>query len=815
MYSRRILFLILFISSLTAFAQNYPAVFDKNSLNGTNGFIVYGLNSEDALGTELSFIGDINHDGLEDIAINTEQIEPNGLVLGGTTYVIFGSENPYPSPFDLTTLNGTNGFILEGTSRDERIGKMIAKLGDINGDGIDDVSFGSQADKHIFLYGKQGAFPAKIVLADINGTNGFIFNLDGVNEIQSAGDVNGDGVKDIVIGHPHWSGQTFIVFGRTSNFPASINSAWLNGVNGFRLGEIPAGRSAYFATSAGDINNDGYDDILVGLWTGNSPAQTLSYVYFGHAAPFVNDFDLESVDGTNGFSVRNEGPGFLVTVSPLGDINGDGIDDCFAGNKVIFGSATPNAFHNDYTVNGTNGFLLPGYALTPADIGDVNFDGIDDFIVIAPNNTYWVVYGSRAPFPAVFDPAVLDGTKGFKIAGEYLSNIGRQMSGGADVNGDGKSDFMFATPFVTNYNDDDNGIAHGAVYVVFGGDHFAKPLTATYPKVRSITSSSFILDANAQETGVLYYAVYNGTRSTITNKTTILNGTGALQFGTIALPTASTTMSKVLSGLTFNTKYDVYAIFKDTAGNVGEIYLLNDVQTLGDAVPPVITCLATQSVACNSTLLNYTSLVTVTDNSGLRPVVTQLPAAGAPVVSNIIVTLRATDNAGNFSECTFTIGVTKAVLCPSPQNVLIGSQLLDYTSFATTTGFCNSTPVITQLPLPGTVVTGSTTVYLTATDANNATAICTFMISSQTTAVLKNQEAANALIIYPNPASDRLYVKGYDYSSYEIINNIGERVLQGGQDSEIALSGIANGMYMILFYNENQELVVMKKVVIE
>lgn len=815
MYYNRILFLFLFIASFNTYAQNYPALFDQNSLNGTNGFIVYGLNAEDALGTELSFIGDINNDGLEDLAINTEQIEPNGLQLGGTTYVIFGSKKPYPSPFDLTTLNGTNGFIFEGSSEGERRGKTIGKLGDINGDGIDDVSFASQGKSHVFLYGKQGVFPAKIVFADINGTNGFVFEQSGIGEIRSAGDVNGDGIQDIVMGQIAWSGETYIIFGRTSNFPASITNAWLDGVKGFRLNKVDGSFSAYFTITAGDINADGFDDVLIGVWTGSTPADQLSYVYFGHAAPFDASVDLKAVTGTTGFSIRNEGNSFLVSTSPLGDINGDGIDDCFAGNKVIFGSSKVGAFYNDFVVNGTNGFLLPSYAYTPAAIGDVNFDGIDDFIVIAPNNAYWVVYGSKSPFPAIFDPAVLDGTKGFKINEVILSNIGRQMSGDADVNGDGKSDFMFGSPFTKKPSA--TGYSHGAVYIVFGGDHFAKPLTTTFPKVRSITATSFALDVNAQEKGVLYYGVYNGNQSSITNRTTILNGTGALQYGTIDLPTASSTKSKVLSGLAVNTKYDVYVYFKDEAGNVGEIYFLNDVTTLADIIAPVITCLTPQTVACGSTLANYKTLVTVTDNTDLNPVVTQTPAAGMPVVSGMLVTIKATDKYNNFSECKFTVTITNTVVCPSPTNVSTGSQLLDYTALATTTGFCNSVATITQSPLPGTLVTEDTQIILKATDADNATAACMFMltVNGQTTPVLTSQLGNSQLVIYPNPAKELLYVKGYDYSSYEVINNLGGLVLQGGSDSEISLSGIENGIYMILFYTENGELVAMRKMIKE
>jgi len=803
-FKRRISFLFIFtLSFLTGNAQNYPAVFDQNSLNGKNGFIVVGLEAGDRLGEELSFIGDINHDGLEDIALNTQYAEPNDLYLGGTTYIIFGSKKPYPSPFDLQTLNGTNGFKVVGIAEDERRGESIGKLGDINGDGIDDIALASEGNKHMFLYGKNGSFPASLVITDINGTNGFIFTQSGVGEIKSAGDVNGDGLNDIVMGQYAWSGESYIIFGRNENFPLNINTAWLDGIKGFRLGKVDANISAFYVGTAGDINADGFDDLMVGVWAGSTAAEGLTYVYFGHAAPFTSLVDLKAVTGADGFAIQNISNYTLNTVGTLGDINGDGIDDCFSRNNIIFGSK--NSFPKKLVVDGTNGFSSTGFNQTSAAIGDVNLDGIDDFIVVSNNYENWVVFGSKQPFPAIFDPARLDGTKGFKIENLKQSNVGRQVSGRGDINGDGRSDFMFSSGAAGT-------AGQGAVYVVFGGNHIALPFNTGFPKATAISYQNFTLQVNAQEKGKAYYAIFNGTQSSITKTTTILNGTGAVKFGEIQISQIATSIDKVITGLVPQTKYDVYVYFEDESWNNGNIYFLDDVTTFADTEKPVITCLADKTLACGAVLSDYASTVTVTDNVDSKLTATQAPAAGTVFYPGMTVTISAQDNAGNKSACSFKIEGEQIVQCPANQSVLSGAVLPDYTKLTTTTGFCTSSVIITQAPLPGTLVEANTTlVTLTAKDANETTAQCTFQINAITTDVQNN--SMTTVKLYPNPVSDILYIEGVLHAEYEITDNVGSVVGAGTNASEINVAALAHGMYVVLLYNTEHQLVAIKKIV--
>lgn len=559
-----IVFCICNYSVVQAQNQLYPENFDLTTLNGSNGFTVPGLPNHKQFGAETQFIGDINNDGLEDIALITGTGTINGLEFAGAAYIIYGSTSPFPTPFDVTSLDGTNGFAVEGIAEHERRGRSITGPGDINGDGIDDLIIGASSGDMIVLYGST-TLPALITINYVtDGTKGFIIDAPSSTMVASLGDVNGDNINDFITGvRPN---KSWVIFGRSTNYPSSIDINWLDGTKGFRTDGFEGTIPAYKVGGAGDINNDGFNDILIGNWDSTDPA--VSYILFGKGTAFSSLVDLEALDGTDGFSIDNNGGGFLSFVGTLGDINDDGIDDFFSETNAIYGSTDPFPAHfPQSSLNGTDGFVLPG-TLTSAPIGDINNDGIDDFIsVYGSGGVAYIVFGSTSGFPNPINDSALDGTNGFVINNLDTSNIGRPVSGGGDINGDGITDFVLSSPYPSA------SVGTGDAYVIFGGDHYAMPLTAGYPKVVNVTSTQLTLVVNGPETGTIHYAIYPGSNYGAKDYDDILNGNdGAIAYASFSMNIQNSDINEIVSSIPENSSFDIYQFLEDAAGNRSQVY---------------------------------------------------------------------------------------------------------------------------------------------------------------------------------------------------------------------------------------------------
>lgn len=321
--------------------------FTLADFDGTNGFRLVGPEANSFGGWAVDIGGDFNGDGYDDLVVTGYAADINGTN-AGAVWVVYGRGSNFPTDVNLAGLNGSNGFRVVGAAAGDNLGFDASMVGDVNGDGYDDLLVGAPGPNAAYvLFGTGAGMPASVGVTGLNGSNGFAlvggaaFDRLG-SSVTAAGDINGDGYADIVVAayasdlNGSSAGDSYVVFGKASGFPASINISSLDGTNGFRIGGVGAGDiSGREIQYAGDINADGYDDLIIGASRAdpNGSESGTSYVIFGKASGFGAIFNLASINGTNGFRLNGEAAGDRsgLTLAALGDINGDGLDDFFVG----------------------------------------------------------------------------------------------------------------------------------------------------------------------------------------------------------------------------------------------------------------------------------------------------------------------------------------------------------------------------------------------------------------------------------------------------------------------------------------------------
>ncbi|MBE9192560.1 FG-GAP repeat protein [Gloeocapsopsis crepidinum LEGE 06123] len=391
-------------------ASGFGANLDLANLDGANGFRIDGVRAQ-RTSVSVSSAGDINGDGFDDIILGVFEGDNYGFEGASRSYVVFGKASGFEPSLNLANLDGTNGFAINSTNPSDRSGFSVSNAGDVNGDGLADLIVGSPGTNSSYVvFGNASGFEANFDLATLDGTNGFRINGAGF-AVSNAGDVNGDGFDDLIVGNPN--GQSYVVFGRASGFEANFDLGTIDGTNGFQINGINAGdRSGFSVSSAGDVNGDGFADLIVGSAGTNS-----SYVVFGNASGFEPSLNLANLDGTNGFRINDAGFGVSSAGDVNGDgfddlivsnPNADPSGQSYAGESyVVFGKASGFEANFDLaTLDGTNGFQingisagdLSGYSVSSA--GDVNGDGFADLILGSPFNLNnretgqsYVIYG--------------------------------------------------------------------------------------------------------------------------------------------------------------------------------------------------------------------------------------------------------------------------------------------------------------------------------------------------------------------------------------------------------------------------------------
>jgi len=488
--------------------------FDLIDLDGSNGFVINGIQDHvfDAFGASVSNVGDINNDGISDVIIGDPSADPSGYSNIGECYVVFGSASGFAASIEISNVDGSNGFFINGLTTYESLGASVSNAGDVNADGIDDVIIGAPmafpngkyiAGRAYVVFGSATGFDAHLDVTKLDGSNGFVINGAEANDqtgrsVSGGGDVNGDGIDDIIIGAPTGflsgvsrEGKGYVVFGSSLGFSPTLELSDLNGSNGFLINGIDLNdHTGYAVSAAGDVNADGVDDVVIGAPNAAPDGRGYAgkaYVVFGSRAGFSATLQLSDLDGSNGFAINGIDAGDYLArgaVSGAGDVNGDGIDDFMLGaanaapdgrkgageTYVVFGSDLGfSAILELSDLNGSNGFVINGIAVrdhsgnSVSGAGDVNGDGIADVVIGAPcslivANQIYVVFGSRSGFSATLELSDLGGGNGFVLNGFDASGI---VSAAGDINSDGTDDIIIgATGHVGGYS--------GKAYVVFG-----------------------------------------------------------------------------------------------------------------------------------------------------------------------------------------------------------------------------------------------------------------------------------------------------------------------------------------------------------
>ena len=503
-------------------------VFELSALNGLNGFTLNGEAASDLSGNTVKAIGDINHDGFKDFIIGAIAAESLNGYQSGKAYVVFGSNNlGWSGKLMLSSLNGVNGFKINGLAAYNWLGYSSAALGDINHDGIDDFVVGAsgadvtgiESGSCYVIFGKVDIGSSGTVdLSTLDGSNGFSIHGKFAGDefgraLSSAGDFNNDGIKDIAIGALYAdtngdnSGASYVIYGTSTIGRGGVfdlNS--LDGSNGFEIRGVQSGdQSGSAISSAGDINHDGYDDIMVKSFRPGTKnindlyAGVVYFIYGGKSVETNGVFELTDINGNNGFVVTglsyssNSGSTVVASLSMAFDVNNDGIDDVILGSiysstngalsgasYVLFGSNSigMRGLLDVSELNGSNGFVINGVAAgdnsgISVSAEDINNDGISDLIIgawhasshVSNSGSCYIVYGSNIiGARGVFQLSNLNGNNGFKINGLASGDaFGMAVSGIGDVNNDGWNDFIVGAYFA-----DANGLTNtGASYVIY------------------------------------------------------------------------------------------------------------------------------------------------------------------------------------------------------------------------------------------------------------------------------------------------------------------------------------------------------------
>ncbi len=435
---------------------------------GTTANTILEINIANAqFGWLVSTAGDLNGDGYSDVIVSTKELNFGQIDEGGA-YVYYGSA----SGISTATVH-----FLEANQAYSYFGWSVACAGDINGDGYSDVLVGAP------YYDKDGATDGGVVFVYHGSAAGIVttpvdtlykqnnyYSTFG-KSVASAGDLNADGFSDIVIGAPLFTddvdltldeGAAFVYYGSATGIVDSPIILQCNQA-GAEMGNAVA--------SAGDVNGDGYTDLMVGAewYDAGQINEGVVFVYHGSATGISNSASFVLEVNQTAFRLGS-------SVAPAGDINGDGFADVIVGQPffgdnsngtansgkayVFQGSAT--GLTNNNTTLSVTPVYQGKFGASVASAGDINGDGYSDIIVGQLTSVAGTGTGSAYIYHGA--PQGVDGIiESTRQSNQVDAQMGKSVASAGDVNGDGYGDVLIGAP---NY---DNGqFKEGAAFLYMG-----------------------------------------------------------------------------------------------------------------------------------------------------------------------------------------------------------------------------------------------------------------------------------------------------------------------------------------------------------
>jgi len=431
----------------------------------------------DNFGISVASAGDVNGDGYSDVIVGASGNDEEASS-AGKAYIFFGSSDG---------LSSTDDWNDTGEAASDYFGHCVASVGDVNGDGYDDVIVGAYSNNNVGEYDGEayvyhGSSSGLTQDADPDWSDQGEAGNDNFGYcVAGAGDVNDDGYDDVIVGaYGHsgaisYNGKVYAYHGSSSGL--STTPDWTD------EGE---GRDDYFGrnlASAGDVNGDGYSDVLVGAYgkdtdLGNNVGK--AYAYLGSGSGLSSSPDWSVTGGA-------DGDYFGRSVGSAGDVNRDGYNDVIVGADrnddagssagkayVYLGTCSGPSQNPGWTGEGESAGDLLGFSVASA--GDVNGDGYSDVITGAHGNDDG---GSNAGEVYLYqylpNPTLELLNLGSDVGGNEWDNFGSSVASG-DINGDGYSDIIVGADGVDV--GEDNSV--GRVYIYHGSENGIGTTPNTY-----------------------------------------------------------------------------------------------------------------------------------------------------------------------------------------------------------------------------------------------------------------------------------------------------------------------------------------------